>query len=148
VNVAFADPANARVLAYFKRTFDARHPENRSAPPSVYDLMKNPLGTHPDLAARLWNELTIDLPEPCAWVVYARPVLVHPARGIIFGFAWGTHTYALKLDEPEFSAAVQLGARRLQLGSPWTLGEWRKEEVAWCLAAYHAAARTSSPPGP
>jgi hypothetical protein len=120
-----------------------------SAPPSVYDLRENPLGTHPDLAERLWREITIGLPEPCAWVVCARPVLVHPATGIIFGFALGTHTYALKLDEPELSEAVRLGARRMQLGRPWTLGQWRKEEIAWCLAAYRSAGlRTSSPPDP
>jgi hypothetical protein len=146
VNVAFADPLNARVLAYLRKGFDPQHPENLSAPPTVYNLERNSLGTHPELADRLWRELTVTLPEPCAWVVYARPVLVHPASGIVFGFALGTHTYALKLDEPELAQAVQLGARRMQLGRPWTLGEWRDQEVAWCLAAYHSA-RTSSPPG-
>jgi hypothetical protein len=134
VEVAFAHPANARVLAYLRRGFDRAPVAARSAPPSLQHLETPSLPTSARLAQRLWQELTVLLPEPCAWVVYARPVLVHPPSGIIFGFALGARTYALKLDEPPG------GARRMMLDRPWTLGDWRDEEVAWCRAAYDAAA--------
>jgi hypothetical protein len=135
VNVAFEDPANARVLRYLGRAGGPNH----SAPPSVYELHANALGTHPDLADRLWRGLTALLPEDCAWVVHGRPVLVRPSTGIVFGFALGTHTYGLKLRPPEYDAAIALGARRMQLDVPWILGEWRAEEPAWCLAAWRQA---------
>ena len=145
MNVAFDAPRNARILRYLARDFARRGGRHDSAPPTVYDLFRDPLGTHPDLADRLWRELGGTLPEPCAWVVYARPVLVHPSSGVVFGFAWGTHTYALRLPEPELTAATQLGMKRLPLGEPWTLGAWHADEPAWCLAAYRAAgvARTA-----
>jgi hypothetical protein len=146
VKVAFDDPQNARVLAYLRKGFAAPDAEHSSAPPSLDNLTRHSPGTDLKLVERLWHELTVMLPEPCAWVVYARPVLVHPSSGLVFGFALGAHTYALKLDEPELAQAVELGARRLPLGRPWTLGDWRNQEVAWCLAAYRAAS-TSSRPG-
>ena len=139
MQVAFADPDNARVLAYLRRGFDAQRGEAESAPPSLEQLARRALPTSPQLARRLWHELTISLPEPCAWIVYARAVLVHPGSGIIFAFAVGARTYALRLDAPDHAQALQLGARHLQLDRPWTLGDGREEEAAWCLAAYRAA---------
>jgi hypothetical protein len=55
------------------------------------------LGTHPDLVEMLWNKVTADVPMSCAHVVYGRPALVHPANGVIFGFAGGTSILALRL---------------------------------------------------
>src|SRR5690242_13496879 len=46
------------------------------------------LGTHPDLVERLWK-LDAALPERCRWVVHGHPALVHPASGVVFGFAGG-----------------------------------------------------------
>ena len=112
------------------------------------------LGTHPDLVARLWDELQAKLPEDCRVVFYRVPALMHPATGIVFGFAGGTHTYALRLPEPERSEALRAGATRIkhypvrqpgfnldEVGPEWVFCGWMKGEVDWCLAAYrHAGA--------
>jgi hypothetical protein len=74
------------------------------------------LGTHPDLVSRLWNEITTALSVRCNWVVYGAPVLVRPDTGIIFAFAGGTHTYALRLPPKQrtelVAAALQQGEER------------------------------------
>jgi hypothetical protein len=58
--------------------------------PRPYDT----LGTHPDLVARLWDELYAKLPVDCRVVFYGAPALMHPTTGVVFAFAGGTHTYA------------------------------------------------------
>lgn len=136
MNVAFDHPANVRILAFLAAQGDAR-PENRSAPSSVYDLYRNSLGTHPDLAEQLWEKITAKLPERCAWVVHGRPVLVHPTSGILFGYARGTHEYALRLPESERAAALRTGAQGC-FDDEWILGGWHPDELDWCLAAYRA----------
>ena len=151
MQVAFEHPANARLIAYLDRRKEAHAPRNRSAPPSVHDLYRNPLGTHPDLADHLWRALTVELPEDCAWVVCARPALVRPSSGVLFGFAAGTHAYALRLPEAERKEALASGLGRVhrfadaepldldELGPEWVLGAWHAREPAWCLGAYHFA---------
>ena len=107
------------------------------------------LGTHPDLIARLWDELPATLPVDCRMIFYGTPVLMHPATGIVFGFAGGTHTYALRLPAPEHAAALRAGATRIahypagqpsldleSIGPEWVFGRWRADESAWCLAAF------------
>ena len=71
------------------------------------------LGTHPDLVARLWDELGRALPADCRAIFYGGPALIHPESGIVFGFAGGTHTYALRLPEAERLQALRFGARRI-----------------------------------
>lgn len=85
-------------------------------------------------------------------------MLVHPTTGIVFGFAGGTHTYALRLPPRERADAVKAGARtiheypaypelkvaasRLDLadfGPEWVLGGWLKHEEDWCRAAFEFA---------
>jgi hypothetical protein len=110
------------------------------------------LGTHPDLVTRLWDELPSQLPVDCRRVYYSRPVLMHLQTGIVFGFAGGTHTYALRLPEPQRSEALQAGATRLkhypvnqlsfdldEVGPEWVFCGWHKDEEAWCRAAYELA---------
>ena len=112
------------------------------------------LGTHPDLVARLWDELPVRLPIDCRAVFCGTPVLMHPETGVVFGFAGGTHTYALRLPEPERATAIDAGAKRIQhyparqpsfdlndIGPEWVFCAWLRDEEAWCLAAYqHAGA--------
>src|SRR5262249_18290587 len=69
------------------------------------------LGTHPDLVSRLWDELGKGLPADCRYVVFGAPVLLRPDSGVIFGFAGGTLTYALRLPEPARTTALGMGAR-------------------------------------
>jgi hypothetical protein len=112
------------------------------------------LGTHPDLVEQLWDRLTTGLPVDCRWVVYRRPVLVHPSTGVLFAFASGTHLYALRLPEPERTEALAAGARRRyevrgvvrldldEIGEQWILGHWHSDESRWCRAAYELAGST------
>jgi hypothetical protein len=142
---------NERVLGYLRRNWDGTKPGNLSRAPDVLDQYG--LGTHPDLVDRLWKEIAARLPRTCAWVVFGNPVLVHPTTGIIFGFAGGTHTYALRLPEEELRVALTAGAKRVttysdgsslnldEIGREWILGQWFKQEPEWCLAAYEFAAR-------
>jgi len=39
---------------------------------------------------------------------------MHPATGIVFGYAGGTHTYALRLPERERAEAIRAGATRIK----------------------------------
>jgi hypothetical protein len=110
------------------------------------------LGTHPDLVARLWDELQSKLPVDCRVIFYGTPVLMHPTTGIVFAFAGGTHTYALRLPEPERAQAIYAGATRVKhypgrqpsfdlddIGPAWVFCSWFPNEEAWCLAAFEYA---------
>lgn len=110
------------------------------------------LGTHPDLVARLWDELGGGQPEDCRRIFCGLPALLHPASGVVFAFAAGTHTYALRLPDKERTEALVAGAKRIakypgrqpsfdldDIGPAWVFGGWKKEEIAWCLAAYEFA---------
>src|SRR5437762_8979200 len=108
--IDFDHPANGGILRYLK----SRERFTRLAPSVSPESVPDPyftLGTHPDLVERLWDKLGKALPEDCRWVVYGTPVLAHPKTGIIFGFAAGTLTYALRLPEPELGEAVQVSGK-------------------------------------
>ena len=140
IRVAFDDPRNAGILRYLAGGSDPKHAPFTSEPPSVYNLERNCLGTHPELADRLWRGITPKLPPECGWVTCGSPTLVCPDSGIIFGFAGGTHTYALRLPEPARLAALARGAKRehaYSSGEPLhldTVGE------AWVLRPSNASA--------
>jgi len=148
----------------------AGHPANaglrrhREAGRSRLDPVRSPdevvrpydsLGTHPDLVARLWDELAGDLPRECRTIFFGGPALVHPGTGILFGFAEGTHTYALRLPEIERLEAQRQGAARVvrygkgpsfdltDVGPEWIFCRWYKGEEAWCRAAYDFAGTAS-----
>lgn len=111
-----------------------------TAPADVVDPYYR-LGTHPDLVARLWDELGGVLPVDCRGVFYGTPALIRPDTGIVFGYAGGTHNYALRLPPPKREEAMREGATpaREGLGPEWVAGGWRAGEAGWCLAAYHFA---------
>lgn len=152
VNLAALDlPANAGV----RRKFEPRY--ERSAVPALAlpDQVEHwhlKLGTHPDLISRLWDELPAGLGVDCRVIFYGTPALMHPATGIVFGFAFGTHAHALRLPAPERAAALLAGATRTaglsggkpgmdlaDVGPEWVFCRWLKVEEAWRLAAYQAA---------
>ena len=156
--INFAHPANRRLLAYFQSR-NEREQETELDPATV----ENPyytLGTHPEIVERLWDELGGTLPMPCRWILYGRPVLVHPSSGVVFGYAGGSLTYALRLPPIEREAAVRAGAKtiheypayreldvaasRLDLadfGPEWVFGGWLEGEEAWCRAAFDYAGK-------
>ena len=109
------------------------------------------LGTHPDLVARLWDEIATQLPADCRFIVFGTPALVRPDTKIVFGFAGGTHTYALRLPEDIRKEALLAGAERVKkyplqpsldldvIGPEWVFCGWFKGEERWCLSAYEFA---------
>ena len=161
--VRFDHPANAGILAYLgdperlRESVSAAKDRPSCSPLEITEYHSR-LGTHPELLARLWDELGATLPRDCRRVVHGSPVLVHPRTGVLFAFAGGTHTYALRLPERERAEALLAGAStvheypgyphldiepsRLDLadfGPEWVLGGWRHAETAWCRAAFDAA---------
>ena len=82
-------------------------------------------------------------------MVYDHPALVHPGTGVVFGYAQGTHSYALRLTEPELGEMRAAGAKPtyvypsvtldLSGAEGWLFGTWHPDEPRWCLAAYEAA---------
>jgi len=116
------------------------------------DQVANPyetLGAHPDLVTRLWDELGDTLPVDCRVVFYRTPALMHPTTGVVFGFAGGTHTYALRLPDRERGEAIGAGATRIKhyrainlrfdlddIGPEWVFCGWFRGEEAWCRSAF------------
>jgi hypothetical protein len=153
IEVNFEHPFNAGILRYLEHA--SRRAKSKKPPSLSPDSVDDPyykLGTHPELVERLWDEITVKLPVDCRWVVYGVPTLVHPQSGIIFAFAGGTLTYALRLPERERQDALQAGAQRVHtysngsqldladIGPEWVFGWWLKGEDEWCLAAFLFAA--------
>jgi hypothetical protein len=142
-------PANAALCRYLRGR--SRVGSSPLARPGDVPVPYETLGTHPDLVARLWDEITRRLPVDCRFVVLGAPALVRPDTRIVFGFAGGTHTYALRLPEDARREAVRAGARRVMvypsepsldldvIGAEWVLGGWLEGEERWCLAAYEFA---------
>jgi hypothetical protein len=164
--VAFDSPANAGIMRYLgrshrvARSVSVARDRPECAPSEVIDPSYT-LGTHPDLVARLWDELGGTLPEDCRWVVHGSPALVHPATGVIFAFAGGTHTYAFRLPPDCHAEALAAGATTVvhypaypeigassstldltEIGPEWGFGGWHAGEDRWCRAAYAFAGET------
>ena len=162
MNVRLDHVENQGILKYLGVQKRFRNSDSTASAEVSYspDSVKKPyteLGVHPDLVSRLWDEITSDLPERCAWIIRRTPVLVQPTSGIIFGFCGGTHTYALRLPQNTRAEAIERGAKtkykyssgclgigssKLDLktiGEDWILGDWHKEEKEWCLHAFNYA---------
>jgi hypothetical protein len=163
MDVNLSSQANAGIVRYLEAGASRPHAVSvaRAAASTSPGSLASPyydLGTHPELVERLWDELTVRLPVRCRWVVYGTPVLVRPSSGIIFAFAGGTHTYALRLPPPEREEALRAGATRFHeypaypgleieassldldaIGEEWVFGGWFEGEEDWCLAAYRFA---------
>jgi hypothetical protein len=155
--VDFSQPANRKLIAYLL----AHSPPDRAAetnPRTIKDPYYS-LGTHPEIVGRLWDELGAGLSR-CQWILYGRPVLVHPDSGVVFGWAGGSLTYALRLPDTERHAALRAGAQTVHhypaypglniaastldladFGPDWIFGGWYEGEELWCLAAFHHAGR-------
>ena len=154
--VNFTHPANRKLVACLERrdTGDRARELN----PADADDPYYRLGTHPEIVERLWDELGGDLPHQCRWILFGSPVLVHPKTGVVFGFAGGSLTYALRLPEAERTAAATAGAKTVHeypaypelnvpastfdladFGPEWVFGGWLKGEDQWCRAAFDFA---------
>ena len=148
MNLDISHPLNARVLAYLSR-------QGKSPSPAIAstESVRDPYygqGSHPDIVARVWDELGASLPLDCRCLVYGTPALVHPTSGIVFATCNGTQ-YNLRLTPRDIEEAVQAGqptttrwsggtvtdATR-DLGPDWVFGNWSAHEPGWCLAICEA----------
>jgi len=151
-------PANRGIVGYLRaRSDDHRPPQSN---PADVDDPYYKLGTHPEIIARLWDELGGALPRQCNWVLYGAPVLVHPRTGIVFGFCGGSLTYALRLPGDLRDAELAAGAKTRHdypaypelnveassldlaaFGREWVFGSWLTDEAQWCMAAFEYAGK-------
>ena len=110
ISIDTKHPANAGVLRFLRQSAKESLSVARGEVSCSPDSLKDPyytLGTHPELVEILWDTITTRLPVSCRWVVYGAPVLVRPDTGIIFGWAGGTMTYALRLAVSDVDAYMQ-----------------------------------------
>jgi hypothetical protein len=133
-----------QVIGQFTRGPLSCHPSEAEDP---YYL----LGTHPDLVEVLWDKLTVEIPVDTRWILHARPVLIHPGTKIIFAFATGTQTYALRIPaglRPEANAEDASQQYKYADGTifdlaecdpDWIFGGNIPDEARLCLVAFQAA---------
>lgn len=146
----FDIPANGPILAgvmgnaknQLTVAYDDATPEQRSH--ASWNL-----GTHPDLVDRLWHEVAIDLPTRVRWVIWGVVVLLHPKSGVIFGFAGGTHNYALRVPDTVRDLALADGGGPADgdagkmglsiLGPNWILPKFNPRDRDWAIEAFRYA---------
>lgn len=109
------------------------------------------LGTHPDIIEEMWR-LDAILPEPCRWVFWGGPALVHPGSGVVFAVGYGTIGFVMRLPEAERAAAASDEAAVFVTGNPGLVfdisaagPEWRfvlprAPKAEWVRAAFDFAA--------
>ena len=148
-------PLNAGLIAFVSRgQADSRWATRPSCAPSAVDNAYFNLGTHPDCVEWLWNKLGEMALEDSRWVIWGRPVLVHPYSAVVFAYGTGT-VYALRLDAADFQGAV--GTYRFRhvfgnkatldvstFGATWVIGKWKEEEKTWIQRAFLFAATDRS----
>jgi hypothetical protein len=136
---------NAGVLAYLAHGRPASEAGFGAPPP---DVDRYHLGTHPDIVARLWDELNANLPSDARRLVFDGPALAHP-NGTILAAALGTQ-YALRLMPEDLAEAVEAGAELVHhfrtvgttldlpatFGPGWVFGRFDDREPEWVSAAY------------
>lgn len=142
-----------------RRVQPAPEPINRNVWPLLGEELPTPpgrsrdpyleQGCHPDIVARIWDELGAELVPDCRAQAKGRPVLAHPAGGRIFAFARGT-AYALWLAPPDRAAARDAGLSSemtwggggitdlAQAGPGWVWGRWEADELQWLQHAFAA----------
>jgi len=146
--VDFAHPANQGVLAFLASRERGAHYVASAAPGSVdsYEL-----GTHPDLVQLLWDGIDAQLPKRSAWIVHGRPALVRKHSGLIFGFATGTLSIALRVPparladfglgpaERVYTVRSRAVADLSSCGPEWHFVAYGARQLEIALAAYEHA---------
>jgi hypothetical protein len=149
MKIAFDSPHNAKILAHLASNMkpEGLTSMSRSSYQGSYYAW-----THPDLSDQFWS-LASAL-ETAHWVLYQKAVLVHPETGIVFAFAGGTSTIALRLPpdeqaeaftDPEYGRKVGYQPEPLnasEFGDDWALVRPFGDDSAvqrWMQAAYDYA---------
>lgn len=138
-------PANQNVIRYLTRT--EPRPVTVASPDSVPAPYLR-LGSHPDIVARVWDELGSVVNPETRVIFCGNPALIHPSSGIVFGLAIGTQ-YGLQLPNGMAEEAIRAGAKshtrwsggkeldiQQALGPDWVFGAWLKQELEWCRKAF------------
>lgn len=133
-------PENALVVNYLRR--NGKPVPLVAATGSAADPYQS-LGSHPDIVARVWDQLGAALRRHARWIVCGTPGLVEPGSGLILAFACGTQ-YCLRLPDCALEEAQKAGVKtfnrwstgeamdtRQSLGSNWVFGAWLKQEEQW-----------------
>jgi len=133
-------PENARVINYLRR--EGKPVPLVAAPDSAADPYYS-LGSHPDVVARVWDQLSRGLPKHSRWIVCGTPGLVQAETGLILAFACGTQ-YCLRVPDSAQDEALKAGLKtssrwstgetmetKQALGSEWFFGAWLRLEEQW-----------------
>jgi hypothetical protein len=107
-------------------------------------------GCHPDIVARIWDQLGRTLPRSCRAQAKGKPVLAEPTSRRIFAVGRGT-SYALWLTPEDFAKATDDGASTKMVwsggevtylacvaGNGWIWGKWYADEALWLRHSYDA----------
>ncbi|MFN8224848.1 MAG: hypothetical protein U0R50_16560 [Gaiellales bacterium] len=132
---------NAGVLAFLAARNERDHP--LVAAPETFANPYLTLGSHPDVVARVWDELGAAFPPQARCAVYGGPALVDPRNGVVVALALGT-SYALAVPLHEHEAALAAGlsaahtygggstiAVEARFGPRWLFGAWIAQELEW-----------------
>lgn len=99
-------------------------------------------GSHPDVVARVWDELGEQWGVHARAMIYGSPGLLHP-KGVVMALAWGT-AYALRVPEVRLKDAMSKGCALSrtwsdksvtdivkECGEGWVFGGWGEDERQW-----------------
>jgi len=105
-------------------------------------------GSHPDVVARVWDQLGKALPGSSRALVFGTPALVHHESGTVIAFALGTE-YAIRLPRRMWRQGRPGGRRTVvnwaggsstdierECGRGWIFGSYLTDEIAWCEEAF------------
>ena len=101
-------------------------------------------GSHPDVVARVWDQLGKALPGSSRALVFGTPALVHHASGTVIAFGLGTE-YAIRLPRSVWRQGRPSGLRTVarwadgsssdierECGKGWIFGSYAADEISWC----------------
>jgi|GEM_PF-1966540 len=151
IQVNFGHPANTAILRYLAANTGRNNAPLEERPDSFDKTFYDELGTHPDLVYLLWHQVSAKLPVDCRWVVFARPILVHPTTGVIFAFAAGTHYCGFRTPPTKKPIVAEAKSKWSQgkapnsrinldeLGEEWSSFLWLNDLENFGLLAYQYA---------
>lgn len=115
-------------------------------------------GAHPEIVARLWDQLGKRLPADSRALAFGTPALVHRPSGLVLAFALGTE-YAIRLPEDLLAGGRPAGLRTVarwsgggstdlerECGKEWIFGAFAAAEIQWCQRTFEECSAVH-PPG-
>lgn len=138
---------NEKPLYFLRKRMSGKVPF--ALPSEVKDAYQGQ-GSHPDIVARLWDELGKALPVDGRCLIFGTPALIHGETGVLLGICGGT-SYFLRLSPDQRKEAKSKGAQTLvksslgdifdvtkEIGSDWVCANWDKREMEWLKENYKA----------